>query len=171
MVGKSGRNGDQNTDSSEDADPEVDVESFLSEVDFDPAESVLTRRQAVVLVMREHGLKQSTIADRLGTSRANVSSIEASARGNVEKARDTIRFAELVSPPVHLEIPADTDLYDIPDRVFEACDDVDVKVNHSAPELMRIISDAADDAIENRHVQNRLFVNVTADGTVWVRTA
>jgi len=169
MAGNDGRDGDLNGDVSNEAGSGVDVETFLSEVDFDAEGNVLTRRQAEVLVLRERGLKQSTIADRLGTSRANVSSIEASARENVEKARETVRFAELVSPPVHVKIPADSDLYEVPDLVFEACDDVGVKVSHSAPELMRIVSDEAGDAIENRHVHTGLVINVTADGTVWVR--
>lgn len=169
MAGNDGLDGSRNAAASGAA--EVDVDEFLTELGFAAGESVLTRRQAEVLVLRERGLKQAAIADRLGTSRANVSSIEASARENIEKARETVRFAELVSPPVHVEIPAGTDLYDVPDLIFEACDDVDVKVSHSAPDLMRIIADEADDAIEDRLVAARLFVNVTADGTVWVREA
>lgn len=171
MVGDNRCNSGQNWEVSDEPDQDIDVETFLTEVDFDAEESVLTRRQATVLVMRERGLKQSTIAERLETSRANVSNIEISARENVEKAHETVRFAKLVSPPVNLEIPADTDLYTVPDLVFEACDEVGVKVSHNAPELMRIISDAADSAIENRHIHTRFFVSVTADGTVWVRTA
>jgi Tfx family DNA-binding protein len=167
MAGDDGRDGGQETDSSSESDWSVD--EFLSELGFVAEESVLTHRQAEVLVLRERGYKQASIADQLGTSRANVSSIEASARENVEKARETVRFAELVSPPVHVEIPPETDLYTVPEIVFEACDDVDVKVSHSAPELMRIIRDETEDAIENNRVQSRLFVNVTADGTVWVR--
>lgn len=161
--------GDNHADASSEVDHDVDVEGFLAEVEFVAEESVLTHRQAEVLVLRERGLKQATIAQRLGTSRANVSSIEASARENVAKARETVRFADRISPPAHVEIPEDADLYGIPDRVFDACDDAGVKVTHSAPELMEIVSEAAGDAIENRTVRTRLFVNVTADGTVWVR--
>lgn len=167
MAGNDGRDGGQRSDASGNAD--LNVDGFLAEVDFDAEESVLTRRQAEVLVLRERGHKQSSIAERLGTSRANVSSIEASARGNVEKARETVRFAELISPPVHVEIPSGTDLYSVPEIVFEACDDVDVKVSHSAPELMEMVRDAAGNAIEDHRVPTRLFVNVTADGTVWIK--
>lgn len=148
---------------------DVDVDMFLSETGFDAATNLLTRRQAEVLVLREHGLKQATIATRLGTSRANVSSIEASARENIAKARETVTFAELLSAPVRVEVPADTDLYEVPDLVFAACDEVGVKVSHSAPDLMKIVSDAAEDVVEGRAVRGRLFVNVTTDGTVRVR--
>lgn len=149
---------------------EIDVDSFLEESGFDTESMMLTRRQAAVLLMRERGLKQATIAERLGTSRANVSGIESSARENVEKAHETVAFAKLLSAPVRVEIPANTDLYDVPDLVFDACDDVDMKVSHSAPDLMKLISDGADDAVEGREVRSRLVVTVTTDGTVWVRS-
>ena len=148
---------------------DLDVDEFLSEVGFDSDSTILTRRQAEILVMREHDLTQATIANRLGTSRANVTSIEARARENVEKARETVTFVELLSAPIRVEIPADSDLYDVPDMVFDACDEAGVKVSHTAPDLMKLVSDEADDAIEGREVRERLFVNVTTEGTVRVR--
>ena len=148
---------------------DVDADSILERSGFDAGESVLTRRQAEVLALRERGLRQSDIADRLGTSRANVSSVEASARDNVERARETVAFAEALSAPVRVEIEAGTDLYDAPKRVYDACDDAGVKVNQTAPELMKAIGDRAGDAVRGREVRNRLFVTVAADGRIRVR--
>jgi len=149
---------------------DLDVESFLETTGFDIAESFLTRRQAEVLLLREYGRKQTEIADRLGTSRANVSNIEASARENVAKARETVAFADLLAAPVRVTVPVETDLYDVPDIVFDACDDVGVKVDYSAPDLMKLISDEAGGAVKGREVRQRLSVSVTTDGTVRVRT-
>ena len=148
---------------------DVDADSILERSGFDADESVLTRRQAEVLALRERGLRQSDIADRLGTSRANVSSVEASARDNVERARETVAFAEALSAPVRVEIEAGTDLYDAPKRVYDACDDAGVKVNQTAPELMKAIGDRAGDAVRGREVRRRLFVTVAADGQIRVR--
>ena len=148
---------------------DVDADSILERAGFDADESVLTRRQAEVLALRERGLRQSDIADRLGTSRANVSSVEASARDNVERARETVAFAEALSAPVRVEIEAGTDLYDAPKRVYDACDEAGVKVNQTAPELMKAIGDRAGDAVRGREVRNRLFVTVAADGQIRVR--
>ncbi|KOX97745.1 MULTISPECIES: Tfx family DNA-binding protein [Halorubrum] len=148
---------------------DVDADSILERAGFDADESVLTRRQAEVLALRERGLRQSDIADRLGTSRANVSSVEASARDNVERARETVAFAEALSAPVRVEIDAGTDLYDAPKRVYDACDEAGVKVNQTAPELMKSIGDRAGDAVRGREVRNRLFVTVAADGRIRVR--
>ncbi|MFW5939985.1 MAG: Tfx family DNA-binding protein [Halolamina sp.] len=148
-----------------------DADELLARAGFDADRSVLTRRQAEVLALRERGLRQADIADRLGTSRANVSSVEASARENVEKARETLSFAEALAAPVRVRLAAETDLYDVPDLVYDACDDVGVKVSYAAPELMKIVSDAAGDGVRGREVREELFVGVTSDGQVRVRRA
>ena len=148
---------------------DLDVDELLDRAGFDSEENVLTRRQAEVLALRDRGVRQSVIADHLGTSRANVSSIEASARSNVAKARETVAFSEALSAPVRVEVEAGTDLYDVPKLVYDACDEAGVKVGHTAPDLMKIVSDAAGSAVEGREVRERLFVGVTSEGQVRVR--
>jgi Tfx family DNA-binding protein len=147
-----------------------DPDELLAELGFDETSGVLTRRQAQVLVLRERDVSQRAIADRLGTSRANVSSVEASARENIEKAYETVEFAEALRAPVRIAVDAGTDLYDVPNRVFSACDEAGVKVNRTAPELMKLVGDAAGDAVVGREVKRDLVVSVTGDGTVRVRT-
>jgi Tfx family DNA-binding protein len=147
-----------------------DPDELLAELGFDETESVLTRRQAEVLALRERDVPQRAIADELGTSRANVSSVEASARNNVERAHETMAFAEALRAPVRVAVDAGTDLYDVPSRVFSACDEAGVKVNRTAPELMKLVGDAAGDAVVGREVKRDLIVSVTSDGQVRVRT-
>ncbi len=146
-----------------------DPEGLLDRTGFDADRSVLTRRQAEVLALRERGVRQATIAELLGTSRANVSSVEASARENVRKARETIAFAEALSAPVRITLEKGMDLYDVPKLVYDACDEAGVKVNHTAPELMKSVSDAAGDAVHGREVREPLLVGVTSAGSVRVR--
>ena len=145
------------------------VDAFLDEIGFDPGRSVLTRRQAQVLALRERGESQAAIAEAIGSSRANVSSIEASARANVERARETVAVADALDAPVRVRIEAGTDLYDVPQRVFEACDEAGVKVSHTAPDLMKVVSDAAGNAVEGRKVEMPIVVGVTTAGIVRVR--
>ncbi|MFB6164301.1 MAG: Tfx family DNA-binding protein [Haloarculaceae archaeon] len=147
----------------------TEVDDLLERAGFDASENVLTRRQAEVLALRERGLAQADIAERLGTSRANVSSVEASARENVAKARETVAFAETLRAPVRLTVETGTDLYDVPAEIFSRCDEAGVKVNLTAPELMKHVSDAAGDAVVGRRVERQLFVGVTSDGQVRVR--
>lgn len=149
----------------------ADIDDLLSKCGFDADTSTLTRRQAEVLAMRERGLKQEEIADLLGTSRANVASVESRARENIAKSRETVAFADALSAPVRIEISPETDLYEIPEKVFAVCDDAGMKVHHTAPDLMKLINDAAIDAIQGREVRQRLVVTVTDDGTVQVQTA
>ena len=145
------------------------VAAVLDRTGFDPTESVLTRRQAEVLALREAGFAQAAIAEELGTSRANVSKVEASARENIAKARETVAFAETLQAPVQIGIEPGTDLYEVPDLVYDGCDDAGVKVPYSAPEVMKLVSDAAGDAISGREVRQELLVGVTSDGTMRIR--
>ncbi|ARS91794.1 Tfx family DNA-binding protein [Natrarchaeobaculum aegyptiacum] len=146
-----------------------EVDQLLEDVGFDPDSSVLTHRQAQVLALRERDISQADIAAELGTSRANVSSIESSARENLRKARETVAFAEALRAPVRIRVPEGTDLYDVPELVYEACDDAGVKVDYTAPDLMKSVSDAAGAAVEGRQVSRPLVVGVTSDGMVRVR--
>ncbi|MCU4926428.1 Tfx family DNA-binding protein [Halobacteria archaeon AArc-dxtr1] len=148
-----------------------DAESLLAEIGFDADASVLTHRQAQVLVLRERDVPQAEIADALGTSRANVSSIESSARENVRRARETVAFAEALHAPVRVHVSAGTDLYDVPRLVYDACDEADIQVDATAPELMKTISDAAGTAVNRRQVATPLTIGVTADGLVRIRQA
>lgn len=154
---------------STDGEADIDPAGLLSQAGFDADQSVLTRRQAEVLALRERGVRQSVIAERLGTSRANVSSVEASARENVDKARETISFAEALTAPVRIVVEPGTDLYDLPEQVYDACDESGVKVGYAAPDLMKVVSDAAGDAIGGREVTEELLVSVTSAGQVRVR--
>ena len=147
----------------------TDADAILDRAGFDPEESILTRRQAEVLALRERGLTQSAIAEQFGTSRANVASIESSARENVRKAHETIAVAETLRAPVQIDVEAGTDLYDVPPAVFEACDDAGVKVPHTAPELLSTVSEAAGDAVVGREIRVEILVSVSAEGSVRVR--
>lgn len=148
----------------------VSVQQVLDEIGFDAGSNLLTYRQAAILVMREHGVEQSAIADHLGCSRANVSSIEHSARRNIERARETIDFVELLRAPVRIEIPAGTDLYAVPDLIYDVCDEHDVKVRHGAPELIRMIRDHAPATLHEGRITEGVTVNVSSEGTVRVLT-
>lgn len=170
--GDAAGDGERNTDSARDAEREseaVDASELLSQAGFEADQNVLTRRQAQVLALRERGVRQSVIAERLGTSRANVSSVEASARENVANARETVSFAEALSAPVRVAVAPGTDLYDLPELVYDACDESGVKVGYAAPDLMKVVSDAAGDAVSGREVREELLVTVTNDGQVRVR--
>lgn len=150
-------------------DGDVDSAELLSNVEFDPDDSVLTHRQAVVLALRERDVRQRDIAEQLGTSRANIANIENDARTNVEKARKTVAFAESLTAPVHVDIDSGTRIYDIPRTVYDASDEVGVEVNYGASNLLHLVSDTVGSAIEDEVVRTPLRIDIAADGTVHVR--
>lgn len=145
-----------------------EVDEILEQAGFDPEECVLTRRQAEVLALRERDFSQRSIATALGTSRANISSIEASARRNVRKARETVGVAEALRPPVRVPIAPGTDLYDVPEIVYASCDDADTKVAHVSAELVRRVRRQADTAVEEQSVVEPISVVVAPDGSISV---
>jgi transcriptional regulator len=53
--------------------------------------------------------------------------------------------------------------------VYDACDAAGVKVNKTAPDLMKTIGDRAGDAVYGREVREQLYVTVGADGQIRVR--
>lgn len=147
---------------------EDDVELLLDNLEFEANTTFLTRRQAAVLVMRERGHDQGAIADFLDCSRANVSNIERSARENIDKARETVSFEKLLSAPVSIELPAGLPLHEVPERIYDACDETEVKVKYGAPELSRKISAPFDVTNNEGTLPGDVIVTVTNDGEIHV---
>lgn len=147
------------------------VDDLLAEAGFDPDDNVLTRRQAQVLALRERELSQEAIADILGTTRANVSSIEASARRNVRRASETVDVAAALRAPVRVRISPGTDLFDVPDAIFRACDQAGTKVAHPSAEVVRAVRQDAPDAIEDGRVVAPLLIGVDGEGSITIRAA
>lgn len=142
------------------------LDSILDRAGFDPDRCVLTRRQAEVLALRERDHSQQEIADLFGTSRANISSIEASARRNVTRARETVALAETLRSPVRILVEPGTDIFDVPNELYQACDRADTKVAYSSAELVRHLREAVPSAIEDNEVVNPLELTVVSDGTL-----
>jgi Tfx family DNA-binding protein len=72
--------------------------------------SFLTKRQVMVLRLRQSGLTQDEIARRIKTTRANVSLIEKRARENIDRSRETLKEWESIVSPVRVIIKKGTDV-------------------------------------------------------------
>lgn len=137
------------------ADPPVDV-----------SETFLTERQAEVLALRNGGLTQREIADRLGTSVANVSGVESSARRNVAAAARTLDLARLLECAVRFPVEAGVDLRELVDEVYARGDESDLRVAYAEPELTTRLHDLLGDRIEDRRLVASVEVGITGDGDV-----
>jgi len=111
--------------------------------------SFLTEQQIKILRLRARGLKQSEIAELLGTSRANVSILERRALEKVEKARNTLLLWEQINSKVSVEVKRGDDIFEVPDRLFRKADELGVKVPYSTAEIIAFL-------VEHAPVEDRL---------------
>jgi Tfx family DNA-binding protein len=114
--------------------------------------SFLTEQQIKILRLRARGLKQSEIAELLGTSRANVSILERRALEKIEKARNTLLIWEQINSKVSVEVKRGDDIFDVPGRLFRKADELGVKVPYSTAEIIAFLVEHApvDDRLAKR---------------------
>lgn len=133
---------------------------------IDPDETFLTDRQREVLTLRAEGLTQPEIADRFGTSVANVSSIESRARGNVDRAVRTVELAADIRVEHWIKMDEGAHLREVVESVYEAGDEARVKVPFSDPELSTYLHVRLDHRLDGRRLVGPLWIGLTADGDV-----
>ncbi|ACS34323.1 Tfx family DNA-binding protein [Thermococcus gammatolerans] len=114
-----------------------------------PSKSFLTDQQIKILRLRAMGLRQSEIAELLGTSRANVSILERRALEKIEKARNTLLLWEQINSKVSVEVRRGDDIFEIPERLFRKADEIGVKVPYSTAEIIAFL-------VEHAPVEDRL---------------
>lgn len=132
-------------------------------------ESFLTDRQIQILEMRKKGLSQSEIARVLGTTRANISATERTARDNIVKAEKTVQLAKMLDAKLWIHIEKDADLSMIPKKIYEKAGNREIHVNMDTPTLLNVISQECRDRIKGRRVISDFEVGITKDGEVLVR--
>lgn len=138
----------------------------MSDAPVDVSGTFLTERQAEVMQLRQQGLTQREIADRLGTSVANVSAVEKSARTNIDRAQRTVSLAQLLQAAGHFAVGEGTDLRDIVDQVYEHGNRAGVKVSYSDRELTSFLRSHLDDCLEGNRLEAATQIGITADGDV-----
>ena len=134
-------------------------------------DSLLTDRQAAVLRLRKKGLSQQEVAEILGTTRSNVSILEKRAVQNVSRARATLRDWTMIQAPISIEVPAGTDLFEVPDLVFSEADRSGIKLGIGSVDVVVQIKSKAPEALRKRVIVRNLAVAVTEDGLLLVREA
>lgn len=132
-------------------------------------ESILTPRQIEILKLRSQGYKTGEIAKKLGTSAANISATEKTARENIERARSTIEFVKMLEAPLWLSFEPESDLNEVVKEIYAAADAKGIWISHSFPSLANIIQKEAGNKIKGRRVVARLEVAIGKDGSVMVR--
>jgi Tfx family DNA-binding protein len=136
--------------------------------DEDNLDSFLTERQIEVLQMRLSGLSQQEIAEKLGTTRSNISILEKRAYQNIARAERTLQQWLMLRAPISLRAKAGTDVFELPREIFAAADkkhmrlpitslDIVVQLRRKAPRLFR-----------KRALSEDAWIFVTEEGDVLV---
>lgn len=138
----------------------------IGEVCVAEKETFLTNRQIQILTLREKGLTQVEIAEKLGTTRANINTVEKSARRNIEKAKNTLKIISFIRAPIRINIEQGTDLREVSKMIFSEADKYDLRIPHSGPELLRIIKSSAPSKVREWRIIEPLKIGVTREGEV-----
>ncbi len=128
----------------------------------------LTDKQVEILRMKKKGMSQADIARTMKTTRGNICIIENTALKNIEKAKNTIKFYRAMEAPIWLTIPGGTDLYDIPQLVFNAADKKRIKISvDSAMVIVKLKTEAAD-RIHGRLTNDDIDISVDTHGNLTI---
>ncbi|HTX44131.1 MAG TPA: Tfx family DNA-binding protein [Methanocella sp.] len=128
--------------------------------------SFLTKRQIMVLRLRQSGLTQEEIARRIKTTRANVSLIEKRARENIDRSRETLKEWESIVSPVRVAIKKGTDVIKIPELVFAEADKQGIHVKSNSLDLITRIKKEKGNVISNRTLDEDMEIDIADSGEV-----
>jgi Tfx family DNA-binding protein len=130
--------------------------------------TILTDRQVEVLELREQGLTQRAVADRLGTTGSNVSAVERAAERNVEQARRTLGLIRTIRSPVRLTVGAGTSFDGLVDAVYERGDEDGVKIAYCRPELYAHLFAQLEGLTTQNRLDTDVEIGLTREGDVKV---
>lgn len=129
-------------------------------------ETNLTERQIEVLKLREQGLTQAAVAEKLGTTDSNVSAIERAAEANIEKARMTLRVVHTIRSAVQFQVAAGESIDELVDAIYERGDAANIRVSYRKPELYGHLYHELEAVLEDGELQHEASVGITAEGRI-----
>ena len=128
---------------------------------------LLTERQKEVLRHRRQGLTQQQIADIIGTSKANVCTIEKSALENVRRAHETLQFMYTLDAGFLCVIPSGADLLTVPEMIFDEASGRGVKVRYDTIGLINRLRESIPQHVQARFVKDEIQVYLNDDGEIY----
>ncbi len=129
-------------------------------------DTFLTQRQIEVLSLRERGVSQKSIAEQFGTSVANISTIENSARSNISKAEGTLILANLLKCSVIFNAQPGTELWDLVSRIYTMANNSEIKLAYTEPELVGYLSRELKNSFQARKLTQEAEIGLTPSGAL-----
>ena len=130
-------------------------------------ETLLTDRQMEVIRYRKNGMTQQQIADILGTSKANICTIEKSANENIKRAKETLEFLYTLDATELCRLAEGVDLMDAPKQIYAAAGPLNIKVRYDTLALINRINDTVPEKIHGRHIKESICVYLNNDGDLY----
>lgn len=131
-------------------------------------DSFLTDRQARVLKMRLDGLSQQEVADRLGTTRSNVSILEKRAHQNIARSKRTVQKWMMLRAPISLQAKAGVDVFDLPKMIFAAADEKGIRLPVTSLDIVVQLRRSAPRLFKKRALDRDAQIYVTLEGEMLV---
>jgi Tfx family DNA-binding protein len=128
----------------------------------------LTRIQLDVLRFRMEGLTQEEVANRLGTTRQNVSLVERRAKKNLEKAEETLAAYKKLRTVTSIIIPPETHLVDVPRMLIDAADAAGIRIRGDFSLVYKDLRQNAAASISGTRVVKSVRVDILRDGEVYI---
>lgn len=153
--------GAEKMDDSERSDTEAEGSSY----------SFLTKRQLAVLQMRHQGLSQQDVADRLGTTRSNISILEKRAHKNIARAQRTVQQWMMIRAPISLFVKEGTDVFDIPRMIFAAADEMGIKLHVTSMDILVQLRRNAPLLFHKRVLERDVRIYMKENGETMVEVA
>ena len=132
--------------------------------------TTLTERQVEVLELREQGLTQQEVADRLGTTDSNISAVERAAEQNLEKARRTLELVRTIRSPVQFAVSPGTSFDELVESVYARGDEAGIKIGYCRPELYTHLYGVLEEHAQQAQLRTAVEVGITTGGEVRVFT-
>jgi HTH-type transcriptional regulator, fmd operon transcriptional regulator len=137
-------------------------------IDEESLDSFLTDRQIMVLQMRLSGLSQQEVADRLGTTRSNISILEKRAHQNIARAERTLQQWLMLRAPISLQAGTGTDVFDLPKMIFAAADEKHMRLPITSLDIVVQLQRKAPRLFKKRALERDARIFVTEEGEVLV---
>ena len=132
----------------------------------DEKDLFLTDKQIEILRLKKKGMSQADIARSMKTTRGNICIIENTALKNIEKAKNTIKFYRALEAPIWMTVPAGSDLYDIPEKLFKAADKKRIKIAIDSAMVIVKIKTEAQEKVHGRLTVDEIDISVDDYGNI-----
>lgn len=130
-------------------------------------DTLLTDRQMEVLRMRKQGLTQQAIAERLGTSKANICIIEKSAHENIRRAKETLEFVHTLDASLLCTLQKGSDLMDAPKRIYAEAAPSHIKIRYDSLTLINRIISQVPEKVKGRQILDDIPAYLNEDGEIY----